>query len=59
MDDFRLRWFLVDAGLESELLEVPQVPSLKRASWARVPLRGPLGEVRRLEEIHARGSQAR
>ena len=56
MDDFRLRWILVDAGMESEFLEIPMAPMLKRASWMSVPLRGQLGEVRRwFEEIHAEG----
>ena len=46
VDDFRKRWFLVDAKAKNHLLDMPVAPPKKWARWASEALEGPnLGEV--------------
>ena len=42
VDNFRKWWFLVDAGVESQLLQILEGPSVKRACSASEPLSRPL-----------------
>jgi hypothetical protein len=41
VDDFRQRWFLVDAKTQNSFFDVPEAPPLKNSNWSSATLQSP------------------